>query len=277
MPGSPERRGLTLLEVVVFTALGLMLGRMAMDLYTRSVAMSDATHRAVAVQQGVRAVVELLRRDMHETLVVGDTGETERHRHVVLYTFASAGPEARLTLNDVNGSRRDYPFWRGPGEAVTNKLDGRRVEYRWDLTTQQVRRTEQAGTIGFTADPNRGHLVTGTSFEGSGPVQQRIIASNVKVFDLRYFGYERRRTEGPGALKRVQDLRHLDGFDASVRVAHTACLLLRVNAVFDEGLYAGGGRQAPEAEILTKIWSNTRLRDEVYHQYFSSIDWDLRY
>ena len=66
----------------------------------------------------------------------------------------------------------------------------------------------------------------------------------------------------------------------------TACVSLRFRASFDKGAYGTNAegkhdaikdRRAPEIEILTKIWSYERLKDETQKEYFSSTDEDVRY
>ena len=269
-----KRRGLTLIEVLIFTALGLMIGRVAVGLYTRGVTVSDETTRAISVQKDVRAIVELIRSDINRAFLFGDQGDPARQIHLVLYAFVEEDTATnRLALNS---SRRDYPFWRADS-AVENKVKCERIQYKYDMAAQKVERLNQKGELVFKADDTKRHLATSFTFTGEGDEKSKAIGTNIKSFDLRYFGYERSRDHGPGILKVVTDLQHLDGYSDEFKVSMTSCVLLRVRAAFLEGVYARSDHNAPDTEILTKMWSNTKLRDEIYHEYFSTLDWDMRF
>ena len=268
------KRGLTLIEVLIFTALGLMIGRVAVGLYTRGVTVSDETTRAISVQQDVRAIVELMRSDTHRAFLFGDKGDPERQIHLVLYAFVEEDTASnRLALNS---SRRDYPFWRAEN-AVENKVKCEQIQYKYDMGSQKVERVSQKGELSFKADETKRHLATSFTFTSEGEEISRVIGTNIKSFDIRYFGYERHRDHGPGILKLVTDLQHLDGYTEAFKVSMSSCLLIRVRAAFLEGVYGRADHRAPDTEIVTKMWSNTKLRDEIYHEYFSTLDWDMRY
>ena len=167
--------------------------------------------------------------------------------------------------------------------AVRNRLDAYLVTYRYDENEQTVSRKEEKGIFWIGTTSQNLSLAQEYGFESDSTVSERILGKNIKQFDIHYFGYERKWDSSalPGSLKKVWDLKQVENLPDSVKVGRTACILLHLKGLYDEGVYSesmkGRGHRAPETELVTKIWSYPRMRDEMYHEYFSSVDWNLIY
>lgn len=260
-------------------SLAIIVSGIAMDFYVKGTSLTDETHKAVMVQQDIRAVVEYITRDMNGAYWVLKPPAGHEH-NLVLIKYGSGNTRDRLALNLTSGDHFDYPFSR-VGESVSNKIDAYKISYEFSENEQTVFRTEEKGTFIITSDPASSALATVYSFEPvatDGLMNKHPLATNVKQFDLHYFGYESAVTDARGALKEVWDIKYTEAASDEVKIGMTACILLRVMANYKEGMYQDGGKhQSPELTILTKIWSHTKLKDEMYKEYFSSVDWNLQF
>jgi len=274
------RRAFSWMEAMIFMALAILIGAVASELYVKGVSLSDETHKSVMIQQDIRAVVENITRDMNGAYWVLNSAKGYEHS-LILIKYGSANTEERLGLNIASNEQRfDYPFSRS-GEEIKNYIDAYKVTYEYEENEQLVYRTEEKGVFTIGSQANQSSVATEYSFaatDNEGLMDKQVIAENVKQFDLHYFGYETDPQDARGALKEVWDLKFTESASDDVKIGMTACILLRVMANFKEGLYKdGGNHRSPETAILTKIWSNSRLRDEMYKEYFSSTDWNFQF
>lgn len=282
--GTYSRRAVSLAEMLLFTGLSVVVGAMVIELYIRGTGMTDSTQKAILVQQDIRAIVEYLSRDMNAAYWVLDKGAGEREHGIMLVKYASANTTERLKENMLGSDNRyDYPFFRSD-EAAANRLDAQLITYEYDENEETVSRKEEKGIfITSTSSDAIGYAVD-YSFEVDEVLSDRVLGKNVKQFDIDYFGYERSTDTAdlPGLLKRVWDLEMVADMSDPVKIGMTACILLKIRARYEEGVYSENyankrGYRSPETELVTKIWSMPRLRDEMYHEYFSSVDWNLLY
>lgn len=274
------KKGMSLAETLLFTALAILVGSVAVTVYTRGVSVTDETQKAILVQQDIRAIVEFITRDMNAAYMVWDTG-ADRNTSIRFLKYGSENTEKRIQYNIDFGLRDDYPFGR-PGEQTENRIDSYMVSYTYNADEQTVIRHEEKGVFELKTESTFGAYVTEFAWnKDETTMNNRVIAKLVKSFFVDYFGYE--RTPGSsndgGVLKKIMDCDHLASYSDEVKVSHTACILLHVMANYDEGVYQrkDRGHRAPELDFMTKIWSNPKIRDEMYHEYFSSMDWDTRY
>lgn len=273
------RLGTSLAETLLFMGLACVVGIAAMGVYQRGQIVTDETQKAILIQQDVRAIVEMLSRDMNAAWMVWDVG-ADRAKKIRLVKYADENTEKRIQFNVVAQSRKDYPFSRSD-EYVSNRTYSYLVTYTYDPNAETLTRREETGAFTQkTGSADRNRAVEFSWARETTIMDDRVLGTNVKEFALSYFGYEGKPgpASGMGLLKKVADLTHLSMYGDEVKYSHTACLLLRIRSRFDEGVYAEGqGHKAPEAEMVTKIWSLPKLRDEMYREYFSSMDWDFRY
>lgn len=274
-----KTKAYSLAEMMIFMFLAVLVSGIAMDFYVKGTALTDETHKAVMVQQDIRAVVEYITRDMNGAYWVLNPEGGHEH-NLVLIKYGSGTTRNRLALNLTSGDHFDYPFSRA-GQSVSNKIDAYKVTYEYDESEKTVFRTEEQGIFIITSAATSSSLATEYSFEvneTAGLMNKHPLATNVKQFDLHYFGYESDVTDSRGALKQVWDIKYTQAASDEVKIAMTACILLRVMANYKEGMYQDGGKhKSPELTILTKIWSHTKLKDEMYKEYFSSVDWNLQF
>ena len=280
MNGFNSRKGYSLAEVMLFSALAILIAGVATNFYVKGVVLTDETQKAVMVQQDVRAVIEYIVRDMNSGYWVLNPDGGHEH-NLVIIKFASPNTEKRLIENLAGGEDHfDYPFSRA-GSTVVNKIDAYQVTYEYDENETTVYRTEEKGIFNIGTNANTSTYATEYFFEAEstdGLMDRHPLAKNVKQFDIFYFGYERMVTDARGALKEVWNLKYIEDASDEVKIGMTACLLLKVMANFNDGVYKdGGNHRTPDAHIVTRVWSNQRLRDEVYNEYFSSVDWNLQF
>ena len=104
------RKGFSLAEIMLFSALAILIAGVAMNFYIKGVGLTDETYKAVMVQQDVRAVVEYIVRDMNSGYWVLNPADGHEH-NLVIIKFASANSENRLIKNLTSGEPHfDYPF-----------------------------------------------------------------------------------------------------------------------------------------------------------------------
>ena len=278
-----KRKGVSLSEMLLFTGLAVLVSGVAVEMYIRGTGVTDSTQKAILIQQDIRAIVEYFTRDMNAAYWVLDTGAGKREHSVMFVKFASGNSTERLKENLLEPANRpDYPYFRGDG-PVGNRLDAYLVTYEYDETKHTVNRKEDKGLFIIATNASAiGHAIDYT-FEVHETLSDRVLGTNVKQFDLFYFGYERSTNTShlPGLLKSVWDLQEVAALSDGVKMGRTACILLKVKASYNEGVYSekykNRGHRPPETELVTKVWSNVKLRDEMYHEYWSSTDWNLQY
>lgn len=264
METTNRRRGATLIETILMTALGLGLMTVAYGLLKKSNATMDSTGHTIDLQVGVRNLLENMVRDMgacHQVLQPqGAPGQ-----NLVLIKYATDEVQPRLDKN----TDKAFPFVSSAGPTTQQRMDALRVTYTWDPAKRTVKRKEESGE--FLSESEAATFATLSKFTFN-PVKvesDRELATSVETLALTYVGYDAQtgtlRKVGPGGLP----------------FEKTACIAVRINAQFDDGLYAAGGpntgRTLPKIEIFTKIWSMKRRSDETYKEYFSSTDEDLRW
>ncbi len=278
-----NRFGVSLAEMLLFTGLAVLVSGVAVEFYVRGTGVTDATQKAILVQQDIRAVVEYFTRDMNATYWVLEPPSGDRAHNVCLVKFASANSTERLKENLLEPANRlDYPFFRD-NQPVGNRIDAYLISYTYDENTHTVKRKEDKGLFIIATNSSAIAHAIDYTFEVHETLSDRVLGKNVKQFDLDYFGYERsvNTSHLPGLLKNVFDLNEVETLSDAVKMGRTACILLKVRASYEEGVYSEKykqrGHRAPETELVTKVWSNVRLRDEMYHEYWSSTDWNLQY
>ncbi len=273
-----DRTGWTLTEALLFSALAVLMGLFLMHMYRRGVTVTDETMKALGLQKDVRYLVELIQRDMASAFRVLRPEDGDPSRNLVLVKYASEGVDKRFELNAAGGElRKDFPFGRET-EVVEIRVDAVRVSYSYDESKQQVTRSEDEGVFIFKGTDSNPLLATEYDFfRQNTRMDNVVIASHVKEFEIRYFGYER-VPAAKGQLRAIADLEFCASMPEDYKFANTAVITLRLRSKYEEGVYEEGGRHhAPEFVFFGKFWSYPRMRDEIYREYFSSMDENLYY
>lgn len=259
-----RNRGVSLIEVLLMTALALGLMSVAYGMLKKSNALMDSTGHSIDLQVGVRNLLENMVRDMgacHQVMQpAGDPA-----RSLVLIKYATDEVQPRLDKNP----DRAFPFVSSAGATTSQKMEALRVSFVWDSAKRTVRRREEAGELVSETEAATPAFLSRFTFNPTRLESDRELATSVETLSLTYVGYDPQsgdlRRVGPGALS----------------FEKTACVAVRINAQFDDGLYSAApgpnGRTLPKIEIFTKIWSMKRRSDETYKEYFSSTDEDLRW
>ena len=260
-----SRRGVTLIEVLLMMSLALGLMAVALGMMKKSNALTAQTGTSIELQVGVRNLLENMVRDMgacHQVLTPGTDVDKPT---LVLIKYASDEVQSRFDKN----TDKAFPFVSSAAGTTTQKMDALRVTYTWIKKDRIVTRKEESGEFISASETNTPAILSQFSFPQPKTESDRQMATSVETLAISYIGYDPQTGElkkvGPGGL----------GFEK------TACIAVHINAQFDEGLYSAepgpNGRVMPKIEIFTKIWSVKRRSDEVYKEYFSSTDEDLRW
>lgn len=262
MSNARKRRAVTLVETLLMSFLAIMLMVAAWKVLGRSMKVGDASSHSLRLQVGARNLVQNIVDDMGQThmLLPPATGALENNLSLATYLDASAN--ARLGLNP----SRAYPFMETT--SLTNqKLDVIRVDYSFDAQRRRVVRREVAGVLEMKNRDNEPFFLQDFTFRPApgSRVIEREMATSVEKFEITPIGYE------PGTGRMVRT-----GPNGELPLEKTACIALHLLAIEDEGAYAREPK-VPKIEILTKIWCTKRTNDEMYQEYFSSGDEDLRY
>lgn len=259
-----NRRAVTLVEALLITSVSLGLMAVAYGMLKKSSAQMDNTDKLIGLQVGVRNLLENMVRDVgacHQ--ILQPQGDPEKS--LVLVKYASDEVQPRLDKNP----DKAFPFVSSMADTTKQKMDLVRVTYTWDPAKHTVNRKEEPGELVSESESSSAFTLTRFTFTPSKVDPGRDLAASVETLALTYVGYDPQtgqfRKVGAGGLP----------------FEKTACVAVRINAQYDEGLYAvqsgPNGRTMPKIEIFTKIWSMKRRSDETYKEYFSSTDEDLRW
>ena len=254
------RSGVTLIEVMLMTSLALGLMMVCYELLKRSNTITDSAAGSINLQVGVRNLLENMVRDVGSCQqMLKPDGDADKN--LVLVKPASDDVQKRLDTN----TDKAFPFVSTADTTTKQKMDCVRVTYNWDPSKRTVRRKEEAGEFVAESDPSNPVTLSKFTFNVASMVRDSELATSVETLTLTYLGYD---TNGDFKLAGQNNF----GYEK------TAVLAVRINSQFDEGVYqSGSGHTQPKIEIVTKIWSMKRRSDEVYKEYFSSTDEDLRW
>lgn len=209
---------------------------------------------------------------------------------------SNGGPDAA----GLSGGINPYPF--GHTENPTRwHLPVVQVTYEFDPTGGKMTREAIPGDL-WSEAPRGVPFVNKYSFHAAsstGTPVKTVVSENIKNLEVFPFGYDESVIDPVtklGALRPTSELPDfvtgletaaaapvLAGFGGAGggagvgsgdRMARTAMILVKVEAVFD---YTNDAYRDPEFEMATKIWSFAKLYEHRYFPYFSSIDDDLRF
>jgi type II secretory pathway pseudopilin PulG len=266
-----QRRGVTLVETLVIVAISVLLVLVVYKLFMSATGRGAETTEELALLGDTRLMVENMARDVAAAHVILPPANGENKDDcltVARYASEDAGDRA-----DLNTHNKVYPFFEEK-TATTVKMNLLRVTYKFDRTKRQVTRTEEKGVLegkpaaGSTSLTDM-RTVSSFNFVLAGdPAQVKLVGRNVKEFRLSYMHYDDK-----GQAKLARD---------AAECYKTAAVALYVLAIQDQGLYerpAGRDptRRQPKVEMATKFWSQRKLSEALYPEYFSSVDDDLRF
>lgn len=311
------RRGATLVEVVVFSAMSLLLIGFGWDLLRSGSVVGSTTSEGLNLQRGVRNFMENLTKDVNAAVLIADPhGNTPTPaRRVVVYVFHDAKPDPadgmvdpgkRLLANggpdgpSLIGGVNPYPFAHTE-EPTQWGLPVIQVVYDWDAGTKRVTRTAIEGFL--VARAERGQVfVRDYGFQpGSGvtPVES-VVSENITELEVYPFGYDEidRDDAGFGGLKPTSELPDfvsgiVAGTDLAPQVAgftggstgptsagttnRHARTAMLLVKLKAVFDYESDQYRDPEFVMATRIWSYAKLYEHRYFPYFSSVDDDLRF
>jgi hypothetical protein len=253
------RRGVTLIETLLMTALGLGLMGFAYNMMRKSASLTDAASHTIDLQVGVRNLLENMVRDVAACQQILNPGAQPSRTLMMVKPFNDE-IEKRLQLN----ADKAFPFISTAQPTTRQQMEALRITYTWDpaVKNKPVRRKEELGTFIAESTQASPAVLSQFTFQNPTVVSDRELAGSVETFAITYVGYD----PITGHLIPI----------VPPAYEKTACLAVRINSQFDEGLYQGRSNM-PKIEIMTKIWSMKRRSDEMYKEYFSSTDEDLRW
>ena len=179
------RGGFTLVEIAVFSGIGLVVFLVVASLSTSGSRLFARTSHQVAVTVDARALLETLSDDARATYVWADPGD----RLAVLYRFASGDAGLRLKKNVTQQHGASYPY--GADAPTTSQwVDVRRVEY-WTEPDgpgrSRVMRREAGGYLERVVDVASGRIAStfhpdsAVAVRDAGPT---CLASHVKALEV---------------------------------------------------------------------------------------------
>lgn len=312
-----QRRGVSLMEFLVFASLSLMLIGYGWDLVTSGSRVGSTTYEGINLQAGVRNLMENLVKDVNASVFIKEpNGLTSLPSNkIVLWVFSDAKddstgmvqPGERINFNNggydsgsLSGGVNPYPFTH-QGHPTRWHLPVLEVTYEWDSGSERVTRTAVPGDLWMEASEGM-VFVEDYSFHAIGSTSQvKVLSEHVQVFEIFPFGYDETDIDPVTQMGKLKPTKDCPDWVTGYGTADTS-----VPAVAGFGGGSGGGASAgsterigrtamllvkvkavydyanskyrdPEFEMTTKIWSYAKLYEHRYFQYFSSIDDDLRY
>lgn len=266
-----QRRGLTLIETMVVVMISVLIVLVVYKLFMSATGRGAETTEELSLLTDTRALVENLARDVAAAHVILPPSNSEDFRKSL--TLARYSSEDAADRVDANSHNKVYPFF-DEKNTTTVKMNLIRVIYRWDVPKRQVTRIEEKGVLegkpaGGSTSLRDMRTISSYSFAvGGDPAQSKLVARNVVSFAISYLHYD---DKGQAKLA-----------DRPEDCHKTACVGLSFKATQDQGEYArrpdrNPTRRQPTVEMATKFWSQRKLSEAIYPEYFSSVDDDLRY
>lgn len=203
-----RRRGITLVELLVFSTASLMLIGVGWTLLRSGSIIGATTHEGLNLQQGVRNLLENLVRDTNAAIyILEPNGLTAAPANKVVLWLSNdeldgeGFPElgARLDINGgpnsagLTGGRNPWPFFH-VGEVSTWGIPVVQITYEWNEAEKTVTRIVEPGAGVMATGGPGGVFIDSFTFQpgGTGFTQPstRLLAQNISQFDLYPFGYD---------------------------------------------------------------------------------------
>lgn len=266
-----RRRGFSLSETLIVIAIGVLLLITAYKLLSSATQRGEELTEEVKLLVDVRSLVEHMTRDVAAAHVILPP-EGDFKTNLTLARYAVEDAQDRLESNAEN---KVYPFFE-PNSTASLKLKLNRVKYTFDAAKREVTRLEEKGVLegkpelpsGVTRQDLR--VISNYTFtaEGVVPGLNKAPARLISKFDIAYMYYD---DKGQPKLA-----------TAANELTKTACIGLTLKAIQDTNLYAreagkAATRRQPTVEISTKMWTQRKISEAMYPEYFSSADDDLRF
>ena len=267
------RRGTTLVETMVVVLIAVLLFTALYKLLMGGIRTGEEMTEEVALLVDVRAMVEHMTRDVAAAHVILPPESGDMKNTLTLARYASEDASDRM---DANKQNKVYPFMEVTS-TTTVKLNCNRVKYTWDKDKKELSRVEEAGMLDGKPGTNSGGQRDLKSISDYSFTADHVIPSPLKgpahhitQFELSYMFYD---DKDKGNAKLV---------GAPGDLFRTACVGLALTATQDTGLYARAdgktpSRRLPQIVLMTKFWSQRKLSEVMYPEYFSSADDDLRF
>ncbi len=202
------RRGFTLVEVLLFSALSLLFISIGWSFLSSGTILGSNTSEGLNLQSGARNFIENLTKDINASVIIAEPhGLTPLPAdRVVLWIYndpkddpdgGMVQPGERLGINGgpdgagLVGGINPYPFnqTEGPTEWGTPAIQ---VVYQWDEPTGRITRQTTEGNV--IAMGGRGQVfVQAYEFRpapGATPSSEKLMSDNIKEFAIYPFGYD---------------------------------------------------------------------------------------
>jgi len=264
-----------LIELLVISALLILIIGKLVDIGMSGSRMMDETSKLIQLQNGIRSVLENMVQDVNASVVF----LAPKNQQLTLARYLGPVNDDLLLLN-MSTTNPAFPYYI-TGAQTTIKQEVLFVEYQFhDPATGEVGvkfLSNQPGAISRIA--KKGVLDSFDSPEGVPYmidkfnvntealtlVQKRVLAKKVTYFNMDYYGYD----ELSGQLRTIGELGGEDSVASKVS-------MMAVHLVAEDP-YAQSNRRTPAMEIYTKIWSFRQIMENKYPEYFGHMDRDLRF
>ena len=266
-----RRNGVSLAESLVVVAIAVLLVAVCYKLLMSATQRGEELTEEVKLLVDVRTLVEHMTRDIAAAHVLLPPEAGDFRTNLTLARYATEDASDRVESNKDNAV---YPFYdKDATMGVKYKLN--RVKYTFDATKREVTRIEEKGTLdGKPVIPSGGSSkdmrINDYNFTVESAVTSAMKgpAKNIARFDISYLYYDDK-----GQAKIATQ---------ASDIVRCACVGLNLKAIQDQALYAreagkAASRRQPTVEIATKFWSQRKLSEIMYPEYFSSVDDDYRF
>lgn len=266
---------MSLAESLIVVAIGVLLVGVVYKLLMSATQRGEEMTEEVKLLVDVRSLVEHMSRDVAAAhVILPPEAGGDFKTSLTLARYAAEDASDRMESNSANPV---YPFFE-PNSTVPLKLKLNRVNYTFDRARREVTRLEEKGVLegrpvlptGVTKQDLR--VITEYTFTAESAVPGgaglKGPAKLISRFDFAYMFYD---DKGQPKLAASAN-----------EVYRTSCVSLNLKATQDTNLYAREAgktpsRRQPTVELATKFWSQRRLSEIMYPEYFSSADDDLRF
>lgn len=268
-----KRLGMTLIEILVITALMTLIVSKLIDIGLSGQEIMDESSKLISLQNGIRAVLENMVQDVNACMAITgpmDTGMT-------LARFKGPVDDELIAMNtsDVNPA---FPYYMD-GMQTSVFWPVLYVQYKSSIPPSQptsgilqntqgyIARIAKKGTLQAVDSPN-GTPYFIDFFQPTGDmtlVSKKVLATKAKTMNFDYYGYD----IVSGQLKTIGEIGAAAENNERISMVHVHLAA--------EDPYAQERRRTPSVEISTKIWSFRKIQENIYNEYFGHTDRDLTF
>lgn len=265
-----RRRGVTLIEALLFGALAMILIAFAVGLQSRSFRLFGTAARTAALATDARASLENLVRGLRAAVLVTEPlsrVDWLRDGRLVYYRFASGDTRERLKANETGTAGRDYPFSADTGDETVWLVDC--VRECWRLESGSLVVESAGGYLERRFVREEAPRYSFRPQESVAPASRRVLATHVTRFEATPVAL---MSDPSGPRGRRLAL----GDGSALRPAEIALVLLRL-ALEDRPADKPVAADEGQLEMATKVWLDSKSTEVRHPGRFSSLDEELEY